>query len=179
MSKVWDYKSNENDKLSNLVEKKGKDIVMTNPEMAKMLLSRINFKEGDILMECCKGSGAFYNNFPEFTKNEWCEITEGKDFLDYNGKVDYTISNPPFVPRKLFWDIHLKAMDITKKEIYWLMNVSCMNIFTPNRIKLMNDKGWFFQQFHIVHDKRWFGRYMFVKFSRENKGILTTDQTNY
>ena len=173
-NKVWKYNSNKDDNLSKLVNKEGKSIVMTNPEMAKMLLKRIDFKEGDVLMECCRGDGAFFNNFPDYTKNEWCEINEGRDFLDYDGTVDYTISNPPFVPRKLFWDFHLKAMDITKKEIYWLVNVSCMNVFTPNRIKLMNDKGWFFNQFHIVQDKRWFGRYAFIKFSKEDKGIVTT-----
>ena len=116
MSKVWDYKSNENDRLSKIVKKKGNDIVMTDPEMAKMLLSRINFKEGDSVLEPCRGTGSFYNNFPEYTKNEWCEINEGRDFLDYDGTVDITISNPAYVPRKLFWDIHLKAMDITKKR---------------------------------------------------------------
>ena len=174
MSKVWEYESDKDDRLSKLVEKKGKDIVMTDPEMAKMLLKTIKFKEGDSVLEPCRGTGSFYNNFPEFTKNEWCEINEGRDFLQYEGKVDITISNPVFVPKKLFWDIHLKAMEVTRKEIYWLVNVLCMNVFTPNRIKLMNQKGWFFQQFIIVQDKRWFGRYMFVKFGRENKGIVTT-----
>ena len=78
--KVWDYKSNENDALSKQVEK-NPDIVMTNPEMAKYLLSRIKFEDNDILLEPCKGSGAFYNNFPDNTINKYCEINEGLDFF--------------------------------------------------------------------------------------------------
>ena len=68
--KVWEYESNEDDKLAKLVEKNN-DIVMTKPEMAIHLLSLIDFKEGDILLEPCKGKGAFYDNFPDHTINKY------------------------------------------------------------------------------------------------------------
>jgi hypothetical protein len=145
----------------------------TNPEMAKHLISQINFNNNDIVMEPCKGSGSFYNNLPANITKEFCEINEGRDYLNYNGHVDITLSNPPFTPRKLFWDFHKKAMETTRREIYWLINMASLNVFTPKRLKEMNDLGWFINSFHIVTDKRWFGRYVWVKISKINNNVLT------
>ena len=68
--------------------------------------------------------------------------------------VDYTISNPPFVPRKLFWLFNSKAMETTRKEIYWLVNMGSLNVFTPKRLDEMNNKGWYINSFYVVSDKR-------------------------
>ena len=165
MAKVWNYESRPTDKLAEKVAK-DPDIVYTNPEMAKNLLSTIIFTKGDIVMEPCRGKGAFYDNFPDIVRKEYCEMNEGIDYLKYEGTVDITISNPPFVPRKLFWNFHLKAMETTRKEIYWLINMCSLNVFTPKRLGEMKDKGWFINGFNIVSDKRWFGRYALVKISK-------------
>tara|TARA_R110000851_G_scaffold133706_2_gene268662 strand:+ start:1485 stop:2021 length:537 start_codon:yes stop_codon:yes gene_type:complete len=178
MSKIWDYKSNNNDKLAELV-KKDNDIVMTNPKMAKDLIDLVSLKKGDIVMECCKGNGAFYNAIPKYCIAEWCEINEGRDYLDFDGNVDYTLSNPPFVPRKLFWSFMEKAMDTTNKGIYWLINFSSLNVFTPKRIKEMNDKGWYIQHFHIVSDKRWYGRYCWLEISKLKNNIISYNKKTY
>lgn len=167
MSKVWEYTSNDIDPLADKV-KKDPTIVMTKPDMAKYLLGLINFKDGDVVIEPCKGDGAFYNALPSNVKKEWCEINEGKDFLNYDQPVDITLSNPPFVPRKLFWSFMTKSMDITKREIYWLINISSLNVFTPKRLDEMKSKNWFIESFHVVADKRWFGRYVWVKISKTN-----------
>lgn len=172
-NKVWNYKSKENDNLAKIVKKKGKSMVMTNPEMAKYLLSRIDFVKGDIVLEPCRGEGAFYNNFPSNVERKYCEINEGKDFLEYNEEVDYTISNPPFVPRKLFWSFHQKSMKITRKKIYWLINLYSLNVFTPKRLEEMKEEGWYITSFHIVADKRWFGRYVFLEISKTPNEVFT------
>ena len=69
-NKVWDYVSNDNDKLAEKVEKDN-NIVMTNPDMAKHLISQINFNDGDIVVEPCKGTGSFYNNLRSNTENKY------------------------------------------------------------------------------------------------------------
>lgn len=171
MSKVWEYESKKDDKLTKHLEK-DKDIVFTKPEMALYLLSTIHFEPTDVVMEPCKGKGAFYDNFPNNVQKEYCEINEGIDYLQYNGSVDITISNPPFVPRKLFWAFHQKAMATTKREIYWLINLLSINVFTPKRLNEMKEKGWFINGFHIVQDKRWFGRYAFIKISRNDNQVV-------
>ena len=176
--KVWDYVSNENDKLAKQV-KKDKSIVMTKPEMAKELVARISFQDGDRVLEPCKGDGAFYNSFPDNVEKLWCEINEGRDFLTYDISCDYIIANPPFVPRKLFWSFMERSMDITTKGIYWLINMSSLNVFTPRRLDIMKEKGWFIQSFHIVSDRRWFGRYVFVEITREPSEFITFKRKTY
>jgi hypothetical protein len=180
MSKVWNYKSKKNDKLAKTVKDKGDDIVMTNPEMAKYLLSLIDFPDKCRVLEPAKGKGAFYDNFPNNVEKLWCEINDGKDFLQFNEKVDFTISNPPFVPRKLFWEFHKKAMEVTNTNIYWLINLYSLNVFTPKRLDEMKSKNWFIEHFHIVNDKRWFGRYAFIRFGRDiNKNCMSFCETSF
>tara|TARA_R110000751_G_scaffold201807_1_gene306503 strand:- start:46 stop:582 length:537 start_codon:yes stop_codon:yes gene_type:complete len=178
MSKVWDYKSNETDPLAEKVEK-DPTIVMTNPEMAIHLISRIEFKDGDVVIEPCKGDGAFYNNLPDNVEKEWCEINEGKDYLDYEGEVDICLSNPPFVPRKLFWSFMQKSMEITKRKIYWLVNIGSLNVFTPKRLEEMKSKSWFIQSFHVVSDKRWFGRYVWIEIGKEDNSMFSWNQKTF
>lgn len=178
MSKVWEYESKKDDPLAEKVNK-DPNIVMTNPEMAKHLIDLIDFKDGDVVIEPCYGRGAFYDNLPNNIHKEFCEINEGIDYLEYDGEVDITLSNPPFVPRKLFWSFQQKAMDTTRREIYWLINISSLNVFTPKRLNEMKDKGWYINSFHIVADRRWFGRYAWVKISKEDKGTFTWNNKTY
>lgn len=178
MSKVWEYESKDDDKLGKQVAK-NPDIVMTKPEMARHLISRIPWKEGDVVMEPCKGKGAFYDNLPDTVNKEWCEINEGRDYLTFEGKVDVTLSNPPFVPRAFFWEFHKKAMDTTRRAIYWLINIGSLNVFTPKRLEEMKTKGWFIQSFHTVSDKRWFGRYVWIEITREPNGCMTWAENGF
>ena len=69
-----------------------KDVVYTPEHIA---IDMINyFKPSGKILDPCMGDGAFYNNLPE--PKDWCELTRGRDFFEYNKKVDWIISNPPF-----------------------------------------------------------------------------------
>jgi hypothetical protein len=159
-------------KLKEQVEKNA-DICFTKPEMAKYLIDRIEFKDNDIVIEPCLGKGAFFNNLPKNVKKIYCEINEGLDYLESETIVDITLSNPPFVPRKLFWSFMLKAMETTRREIYWLINLSSLNVFTQKRLQIMKDKGWYINNLHIVSDKRWFGRYAWMCINKNNNNFYT------
>lgn len=176
--KVWDYESNDDDQLAKKVEK-DPSIVMTKPEMAKHLISLIKYEEGEVWLEPACGDGAFYNNFPTNVVGRYCEINEGSDFLEYTEPVDVVISNPPFIPRKLFWDFMTKSMQLARKNIYWLINLLSLNVFTPKRLLEMKDAGWFIQSFHIVSDKRWFGRYVFIKIGKKDLGTITWKEGSF
>ena len=82
---VWNYTPNEEDPLGKLVEKKGKKIVYTQPEMAKYLIDRTTFSDGELVCDCCRGAGdgggVFYNQLPSHVVKSWYEINEGKDYL--------------------------------------------------------------------------------------------------
>lgn len=175
---VWNYKPNEVDKLEKHVQK-DPTIVMTKPEMAKYIIGEIKIPEGSSVMEPCRGDGAFYDNFPEGGVKYWCEINDGVDFLDCKQRVDYIISNPPFVPRKLFWQFQLKAMELCDKEIHWLINMSSLNVFTPKRLTEMKNQGWFINSFLVVQDCRWFGRYVVVKITKNDNGFFRWNCKNY
>lgn len=173
--KIWDYKSKDDDKLSQQLDK-DKNITFTKDEMAKYLISLIDFKNGSKVMEPCKGLGSFYDNIPSNCKKFYCEINENIDYLQDKTIVDYTISNPPFVPRKLFWEFMRVAMRNTTTEIWWLINMISLNVFTPKRLDEMKDNGWFIEQINITADKRWFGRYCFLKISKIDKGFIKWDK---
>ena len=70
------------------------DKVYTPENIAKLIINKFNLS-GKVL-DPFKGQGAFYNNYPETVKKDWCEIDEGKDFFEYKEHVDWIISNPPY-----------------------------------------------------------------------------------
>lgn len=74
------------------------DDVYTPEPIAKLLIGKIAkfIKEDDVLYDPFRGGGVFYDNFPACGKKCWSEIKEGEDFFDFNGKVDWIISNPPY-----------------------------------------------------------------------------------
>ena len=89
------------------------------------------------------------------------------------GFYNTTIGNPPYVPRGLCWKFFQRAMETTTDRIFYLVNASIINVFTPNRLDEMKKNKWFIQSFHIVQDKRWFGRYMMLELGREDKGLYS------
>ena len=68
------------------------DVVFTPDWLAKQIVSMFDIK-GKVL-EPCKGEGAFLNHLPKNT--DWCEIAEGRNYYDYNEKVDWIVTNPPY-----------------------------------------------------------------------------------
>ena len=68
------------------------DVVFTPDWLCKQICSMFEIS-GEVL-EPCKGEGAFLKYLPENT--EWCEIVDGKNFFDYNKKVDWLVTNPPY-----------------------------------------------------------------------------------
>lgn len=68
------------------------DVVFTPDWLAEKICSMFEIK-GSVL-EPCKGEGVFLEYLPKGT--EWCEITDGRNFFDYNKKVDWIVTNPPY-----------------------------------------------------------------------------------
>ena len=66
-------------------------------------------------LDPCMGDGAFYNNLPK--DSEWCEIEKGRDFFDYNKKVDWIIGNPPY---SIFEDFLRHSFELANDVVYIL-----------------------------------------------------------
>jgi hypothetical protein len=71
----------------------------TDPALAKRIIEY--FKPSGWMLDPCRGAGAFYDHLPgnrNFWGDQkwWCEIREGRDFLDWQTRVDWILTNPPW-----------------------------------------------------------------------------------
>ena len=103
---------------------KSDDVVMTPIELAKRLIEHFEPK-GKGLEPCC-GTGNILKLLPNA---DWCEITEGKDFFNYNERVDYIFTNPPWSKIRPFL-IH--SMELAK-DIYFLFTIN--HLWTKARLR--------------------------------------------
>jgi len=76
------------------------DVVFTPFWLAKQICGM--FPISGRVWEPCKGEGAFLDNLPEGTI--WSEIAEGKNLYDFNDKVDWIVTNPPYSDYNRFLD---------------------------------------------------------------------------
>ena len=89
------------------------DKVYTPETLARQIISLYNL-QGKVL-DPFKGGGAFYNQLPSTTINMWCEIDKGVDFFEFNEKVDWIISNPPY---SIYTEVIKKSMEIADNIVY-------------------------------------------------------------
>lgn len=150
------------------------------PEIiARDIIKQINIKKNDIVLEPFNGDGVFLNNFPCCIK-EFCEIKEGLDFFDYNKKVDWIISNPPFRVFKeekkinAFPLIMDKSVSIARKGIAFLINWKLWNAITTHRLRKWQPFNITFIKIYDI--KEWFGRYYLVIFEKDYPPIIDFSQ---
>lgn len=105
-----------------------------------------------------------------------CEIEDGNDFLLWDKKVDWVIGNPPF---SLGWKFFEKSLSISNKGIAFLGSIQFFNQFTPRRQQIIKDAGFYLEKIHIVSDKRWFGRYYFLIFTKNPNEFLSWNTKTY
>lgn len=84
---------------------------MTPIPLAKALVEHFQLKGKGL--EPCAGCGNMLQLLPNA---EWCEIGKGCDFFDYDGRVDYIFTNPPWSRICEFLFHSIKVAD----EIYFL-----------------------------------------------------------
>jgi hypothetical protein len=149
----------------------------TAEEMVKDLLLHVPYTKEDFLLDAGSGkSKVWFNNFNCIQKDE-VEIDDGKDFLSYPKEVDWTIGNPPY---HIGWQFTEKAFKISRKGVAWLVNINGLNSnFSPSRLAISKSMGFEITSIHIIEDARWFGRYFFIIYEKNKKGILTFEKKKY
>ena len=100
-----------------------KDIVMTPEYLAKEIIEHYN--PSGVILDPSRGTGAFYDNFQSDEK-DWCELAEEKDFLAYDKKVDWIITNPPWSKMR---DFMLHGMKVADNIVY----LTTINHYTTKR----------------------------------------------
>lgn len=68
------------------------DIHFTDRRVSQKIIK--HYSPSGTILEPFKGDGSFYDYLPE--NSYWCEIELGVDFFDWNKKVDWVVTNPPF-----------------------------------------------------------------------------------
>lgn len=113
---------------------KSNDIVMTPITLAKQLVNHL--KPAGIILEPCKGTGNFIEAFKEHDlETDWCEITKGKNFFNYDKKVNWIITNPPWSQIRTFLN---KSMEISD-NVCFLMTIN--HLWTKARLRDIKEKG--------------------------------------
>lgn len=106
------------------------DVVMTPDSVAKKIVSHFNPKGKGL--EPCSGTGNILN----YLENaEWCEISKGRNFFDFNEKIDYIFTNPPWSQFRKFLKHSMEIAD----NIYFLITIN--HIFTKARLRDIEEKG--------------------------------------
>ena len=84
-----------------------------------------HFNPSGKILDPSRGNGAFYDNFPTDNK-DWCELGEGKDFLQYGDSVEWIITNPPWSKIQKFLE---HGMKIANNIVY----LTTINHYTTKR----------------------------------------------
>ena len=140
-------KDNKMNKPNSRARRTMNDDIKTNPIFAKKVIDYFSpqFKKSDTFMEPCRGDGAFYDNLPEL--KDWCEIDEGKDFLEYDCKCDWIITNFPW-SGKILRPLVRKACNVSNNVVHL---IRCHNVIgTVARHKDFLNEGHTIKEIIIV-----------------------------
>jgi hypothetical protein len=119
-----------------------KDLVITPISLAKDIIK--HFKPSGLILDPCRGEGAFYNNFPKNCKKDWCELSEGKDFFNYKNKVNWIITNPPWSKIR---DFIIHSTKISNNVVFL---ITINHYFTKLRLRLLYKNNFGLKEFYCV-----------------------------
>jgi len=152
---------------------KKREFYYTNEEMVKDLLA-ITPISGSVLDAGSGKNKVWFNNL--VGEKYECEIEDGCDFYKWDKKVDWIVGNPPFHEG---WKFTEKAMELANKGVAFLGNINFFNQFTTRRLERIRELGFYLQHIRVVADKRWFGRYYYLIFTKDKNDFLSWQLNNY
>lgn len=107
------------------------------------------FSPTGVVMEPCRGKGAISKYLP--VDHLWCEIDDGRDFLLFNGKVDWIVTNPPY---SKFTEILSKALYVADNIVF----ITPVNKVLGSMVRLkMINKAHGIKQIHFIGSGREIG----------------------
>lgn len=145
------------------------DVFITPLELAKQHIDMIDYEPHEIWYDPFMNDGSYYNQFPNENK-VWSEILEGRDFFDFNDKVDIICSNPPF---SMFLKIINKCIELQPRVISLVF--SSHNL-TPKRLQIMEEAGYGLTKLHMFKVYVWFGITYILQFEKNKPSIITYDR---
>jgi hypothetical protein len=139
------------------------------------LIALVPLVAGDRVLEPFKGEGAFYDQFPAFVEKDWCEITQGRDYKDYDKDYDWVISNPPFKMdgKNVIWTMVDYYTQRAKKGVAFFVSDYGFSTLTPVRQAILKERGWGLTGITMVNVKKWRGRYFLLVFEKNKPSVMT------
>jgi len=122
------------------------DDIQTPRALAAALVTALA-PQGSIL-EPCSGDGAFLQVLPSDAR--WCEIKRGRDFLTWQGRVDWIITNPPWSQIRSF----LQKSFVVADHVAFLMTVN--HAWTRARLRDAREAGFGLRKIILVDTPRSF-----------------------
>jgi len=155
-----------------------KDVFYTPLPLVKTHLEYIKeyVADGDVIFDGFYGTGNYYNMFSEiFPKNtfDYTEITLGKDFFEYDKKIDVICSNPPY---SILQKVLEKSVALNPHTISYLIGVHNL---TAKRIEYMNQNGYYLTKVTFLKVFKWFGMSAIVVFRKGGKNSIEFDRCIY
>ena len=138
------------------------------------LIALVPLVAGDRVLEPFKGEGAFYDQFPAFVEKDWCEITQGRDYKDYDKEFDWVISNPPFKMdgKNVIWPMIDYYTQRAKKGVAFFVSDYGFSTLTPVRQAVLKERGWGLTGLTMVNVKKWRGRYFLLIFEKDKPSVM-------
>jgi len=166
------------DKSSNKIKNRpiANDVFITPIPLVKTHIDicREYIEPNDLLLDPFYGTGNYYNIMKDISKTEYTEITEGKDFFEYQGKPNVIISNPPYSKIE---DVLKKSVELGAHTISYLIG---QNNLTPRRIEYMNQHGYFLSKLHMTKVWKWYGYSCMIVFTKKaNQNCISFDRLIY
>lgn len=145
-------------------------LYQTDPRVVADCLKLVPFDDCDVVLDVGSGNPkVFYEELKNYPVERYeCEIQDGVDFFtlpanDNARGFDWCIGNPPFEKR---WSVIEHAAKICTKGFAFIFNQGGLNALTPKRRQVLQDLGWYQHSQFIFSDKRWFGRYSWLVFTK-------------
>lgn len=124
-------------------------------------------------LECCRGSGNYFRNFPKSCDKDWCEIAMGRDFFQYavDEGVDVICSNPPY---SIMDDWLEHTVALAPQVVCYLIGI---NNLTTKRMERMSNAGYGLTKLHVCQVKQWFGMSVIVLWEKGKASVVSFDRT--
>lgn len=121
------------------------DDIQTPVELAGRIVEY--FKPTGRVLEPCAGDRNFLRHL---SGAEWCEIKEGRDFLSYEGRVDWIVTNPPWSQIRPFL---LRSFQVADQVVF-LMTIN--HAWTKARLRIARENGFGLRTLLLVDTPRSF-----------------------
>lgn len=161
--------------MKKLIPIGGNDKVYTPKNLARVIIN--HFQPTGTFLEPCYGQGAFFDHYPGTDLKYWCEIDKGRNFFDFNEKVQWIITNPPFSLMRKFLIHSMELAD----HIVFLCPVNHI-IGLKARMRDIKQHGFYIREIAMIDTPKCFpssGFQWAANYLNKEKGDIKVTKLDY